>query len=391
MNSTDIPQQPPPSPGIVTSPTPPSPAQTGTTEPNLNPIYHLKWAWKMYKSRLVTYLGVVLLSWLISTPVILLVAGILVYSYFGISKGEWEYFITLLPVILVIVIALSVFWLVITSIGQLAQVISVVKSEEKIGAVQAYKEAVGKIIPFSLFVLLSGFFVTGAYFLFILPGVLFATWFSLGGYVFLAENEKGFSALARSRSYVKGYFIEVFVCFFVLGIIYIFVSYVPSVLGSLAGEDSTVDRLASLISIPISLISGPFSILYGYSIYKELKRVKPVPSQLPSRTPYLLTASAGYLLVIVLVGSIIGIIIPRVSEYLTHRKESQETRTYSGNTLYDEQIARANNTKRWSDVEVIGNALSQYRDDHNGSLPLGVQDAHIISSNGANICSDLIP
>src|SRR5581483_1060318 len=51
-----------------------------------------------------------------------------------------------------------------------------------------------------------------------------------------------------------------------------------------------------------------------------------------------------------------------------------------------------NDTKRASDVNAILNAISQYRADHKGQLPLGITSSPtVISTTGANICSLLVP
>ena len=55
------------------------------------------------------------------------------------------------------------------------------------------------------------------------------------------------------------------------------------------------------------------------------------------------------------------------------------------------QFAQADNTKRRSDVNAILNAISQYRSDHKGLLPIAITTtAQNISNTGTDICADIL-
>jgi prepilin-type N-terminal cleavage/methylation domain-containing protein len=56
------------------------------------------------------------------------------------------------------------------------------------------------------------------------------------------------------------------------------------------------------------------------------------------------------------------------------------------------QFAKANNTKRRSDVNAILNAINQYMADNKGNLPAGIATtARQISNTGADLCTVLVP
>ena len=56
------------------------------------------------------------------------------------------------------------------------------------------------------------------------------------------------------------------------------------------------------------------------------------------------------------------------------------------------QFAKANNTKRRSDVNAILNAVNQYMADNKGVLPTGITTtARTISDTGADLCTVLVP
>jgi hypothetical protein len=57
------------------------------------------------------------------------------------------------------------------------------------------------------------------------------------------------------------------------------------------------------------------------------------------------------------------------------------------------EIAKANNAKRKQGIILIMNALHKYESTHRGQLPTNIIPNKIIeiSTNGANICSSLVP
>jgi prepilin-type N-terminal cleavage/methylation domain-containing protein len=56
------------------------------------------------------------------------------------------------------------------------------------------------------------------------------------------------------------------------------------------------------------------------------------------------------------------------------------------------QFAKANNTKRRSDVNAILNAVNQYMADNKGILPTGIATTvRTVSNTGADLCTVLVP
>lgn len=55
------------------------------------------------------------------------------------------------------------------------------------------------------------------------------------------------------------------------------------------------------------------------------------------------------------------------------------------------QFSKANNARRYSDINTILSAIGQYAADNKGSLPAGITTTtQPISNTGANICADLV-
>lgn len=56
------------------------------------------------------------------------------------------------------------------------------------------------------------------------------------------------------------------------------------------------------------------------------------------------------------------------------------------------QFSKANNAKRYSDINAILNAIGQYAADNKGAIPTAITTStQTISNTGANICSSLVP
>jgi hypothetical protein len=119
---------------------------------------------------------------------------------------------------------------------------------------QVFTTAKPHLWPFFWVSFLSGIAVMVGVVLFVIPGIIFGIWFSLALYVFVFEGTKGTSALKRSKVMVKGYWWPVFGRFAVIMIA--------------SGLISSIKFFGPIINL---LFVAPFSIIYGYLIYKDLK------------------------------------------------------------------------------------------------------------------------
>ncbi len=106
--------------------------------------------------------------------------------------------------------------------------------------------------------------VLGGYVLLIIPGIIFSIWFSLSIFILLTEKKKGREALRASKILVSGYFWPLILRTLILTLA---VSLVSMVL-------SLIPLVGSLANMAITLFILPFSNIYFYFIYKDLKRIK---------------------------------------------------------------------------------------------------------------------
>lgn len=143
-----------------------------------------------------------------------------------------------------------------------ASLISAVKEVPKDWKIKnVIKEGWSKYWPFFLVSLLTGLVVGLGFLLFIIPGVIFAIWFAFPAYTVICEDKRGFKALSRSKELVKGHWWPVAKRVFAIMIITI-----PLSMGA-----QFIPYLGQLAFI---VLFAPFSIIYNYLIYQNLKEIK---------------------------------------------------------------------------------------------------------------------
>ncbi len=113
---------------------------------------------------------------------------------------------------------------------------------------------------YSWVLFLKGIIILIGFALFIIPGIILSVWFGFPLYSFVFDDVKGGKALTASKNLVKGYWWAVFGRLCLLFIVMYVISFIPF--------------LGLLINLFILM---PFSIVYGYVIFEDLKRIKALP------------------------------------------------------------------------------------------------------------------
>ena len=140
--------------------------------------------------------------------------------------------------------------------------ISAVKEVPKDWKVRdALKEGWSKYLSFLLVSLLTGLVVVLGFLLFIIPGIIFTIWFVFSVYTVICEDKRGFKALSRSKQLVKGYWWPIAKRICAIIIITIPLSMVAQFIPYLG-------QFAYII------LFTPFSIIYNYLVYQNLKEIK---------------------------------------------------------------------------------------------------------------------
>jgi|GEM_PF-906978 len=154
----------------------------------------------------------------------------------------------------------------------------------------AFARSRNNIAGFFWLMLLLGIIITGASFLLLVPGLIFMVWFFFSQYILAEEKIGGLAALEASRRLVQGHGWEVFGRFLLLLLISIAVSALTSRLPVVGG----------FVNLAFTLLLTPFSLLYYYLIYQDLKRCRkltPVHQSQDRRWLYLTVALIGWLLI----------------------------------------------------------------------------------------------
>ncbi len=106
--------------------------------------------------------------------------------------------------------------------------------------------------------------ITGAGFLaLIVPGIIFAVWFSFSVYIFVAEGLRGRAALRQSRTLVEGQWWSIFARLLAVAL-FMFLVAIATGWMRVAGD---------IVSIFFAM---PFGVIYGYLLYEDIKKSKAV-------------------------------------------------------------------------------------------------------------------
>lgn len=276
----------------VSQPSPvPPPAQVISSLPGTTAIFGQ--AWTIYKQRLGTFLGVMAIPMLIMVVLLAVIAG---GGLLGVSLLSSKFaaggigLLILLAILFFVIIFISQAW------GQTALLYAIKDSQEKIGVMESYRRGWHKIFSYWWVGLLAGFITIGGFLLLIVPGIIFAIWFSLAVFILIAEDQKGMNALLKSKEYVKGKWGGVFWRFFFIGVISLIISLVPTLIFSLL----KIPFGSEISRFVIGLFLTPLIMTYSFLVYSNLKALKGEIAFAPTggkKTAFIFVGILGILLI----------------------------------------------------------------------------------------------
>lgn len=150
----------------------------------------------------------------------------------------------------------------------------IVKKDRAFPLSEAFHIGLTKLLPFLWVTILFCLFLVTGSFLLIIPGILCIVWFSMAPYIVMNEDIHGFTALMKSKEYVKGKWLAVFGR---LIAVILLVSITSSTIGfflnilSNTADSPVIPILSSIIVFIFSLITAPFTIIYISFIYDDLR------------------------------------------------------------------------------------------------------------------------
>jgi len=130
-------------------------------------------------------------------------------------------------------------------------------------AIQGAKPLIGPLWWASVLVGLTVFI---GFALLIIPGVIFAVWYSFTTMVVILEGLRGNDAMRKSKSYVQGRWGGIFLRILVLGIVMAIVNAITSQIFDAFGNYAS----AILTSLVTAFIITPFAIVYQYLLYRSV-------------------------------------------------------------------------------------------------------------------------
>ncbi len=135
----------------------------------------------------------------------------------------------------------------------------------------SYKSTLPLFWPFVGVTILEVLAVMGGFVMLVIPGIWLMFALGLMRYVFVIENRRGMDVLRQSKEYIKGYWWAFFGRTILVGgatlvIIFLFDAPIAVLAGRTAG---------SVVSLIVSIVVGPFTAIYLYRIYQNLRALKP--------------------------------------------------------------------------------------------------------------------
>jgi hypothetical protein len=260
--------------------------------------YLLAESWGIYSSRIKTFAGIVVIQ-LIALVVLYIGLFVLIYLFGSVVFGSTasalvvgprlglpyheptpiSIFSNILSFLSGFVILFVVYiapLAIIQAWGQASMIYILKDNQENISAVEAYRRSWRKIGSLFWVNILTCLIVAGGFALFGIPGVIFAVWFSLAGYIVVVENISGMNALLKSREYIRGMGWQVFglllVTFLIWAGIWIASQFVTMFLSMIfVGSISVI--ISFVLWIFIAMLA-PFLMTYSFLIYKYLREIK---------------------------------------------------------------------------------------------------------------------
>jgi len=160
---------------------------------------------------------------------------------------------------------------------QVASVEAIDSGEERPNVSDLLSKSWPLILTYLLVAILAGLAILGGFILLIIPGFIFAVWFSFSTFTLVLENKRGVEALKASKALVAGRFGAVFGRFFLLVLSLIGISIVAALVLAIMPETLRQILQSALSSYVIS----PLELIFAYLLYKELKAKGPAAASAP--------------------------------------------------------------------------------------------------------------
>lgn len=302
-------------------------------------------AWSLYKQRLGTFLGIMVIPMLVLIGLLAVLAG---GGFLGLTLLSSRFAAGGIGLLIVLAIVFFVAIFISQAWGQTALLYAIKDSQEGIGIGEAYRRGWHKIFSYWWVSLLAGFITMGGFLLLVVPGIIFAIWFSLAMFILIAEDLKGMNALLKSREYVKGKWGSIFWRFFFIGALSLIISLVPILIFSFL----KIPFGAQISRFVIGLFLTPLVMSYSFLVYSNLKAVKGEVAFTPTggkKAAFIFVGILGILLIPAILFSTVFLSLGSARE-------------------------KVRDAKRQADIRQIQVGLELYYDDNSGKYPFSLNE-----------------
>jgi len=229
--------------------------------------YLFSQSWVIYKKKFWQLIGMSLLPGLVGFVGGFLAAIIAIVV--GLTGNAKAVYITLIIVFGLLAIAGFLFLVFLSVSASAATYILVRDNEKDVSLKNAFMEGARYFWRFLIISLLLGIIIMLWTLLFIIPGIIFGLYYSFAAWVLINEQKEDMSALRRSKELVKKHWWAVFGRLFILLLPIYLIMFVPMI----GQSKEFVESWNNIISL-LSIIIGPFALIYSWLIYKDLVRIK---------------------------------------------------------------------------------------------------------------------
>ncbi len=222
--------------------------------------------------------------------------------------------------------------------SQVTIFMAIVKPSETLTFVDWYKKSWKYIWSYSWLIFLSGIIILSGILLFIVPGIIFSIWFSMGIYVLMDKHLKGMSALQYSYELVSGHWFAVFWRCIVNGIL----MFIASIGITILIKILHFPYEAQISGVLIATFVTPFTYMYSFRLYKELKEM---------RGNHVFTKSKKFFWTFIAITIAIVLIIPVLIIVLIVGSALHRTQKNIDSTKYNMEQMQNDNERRIRNVQ----------------------------------------
>jgi len=239
--------------------------------------------------------GLFVILYILFTPYLLNSAGIAVpgRALFGIV-----FFVAQLIVPLMIILFIKQRTMKALSLSQLAS------------------QAVSLVPGYIVLSIVLFFIVGGGLFLFLIPGIVMSIWFMFSQYSLVYDNKRGMNALMWSRQLIKGYTLRIFGYLFVFGLIQAVIS---GVVAQFAKSSGSTGIVAMLVYVAFIVLMTMYQVVLMGLLYERLRTIKASMKVTVKKWPYVVTATVGWIVGIILIIFLAAFFVMVVQKIVTEQ------------------------------------------------------------------------